>query len=134
MRPTPIFQTCTYTSPVGRFTVTRRSLPAASFTGVTRKRIEIVHRVPLLLPAVRVQILPEISLLVEQAEADERIILVAAGFEVVAGEDSKTAGIYRQTLRQSVFRGEIGDQLSIKGIALVRARIVGLARHAVNAR
>ena len=43
-----------------------------------RQGIEVVDRVALLLPAVGVELLPEIALLVEQAEADQRIILVAA--------------------------------------------------------
>src|SRR5205807_9659986 len=46
------------------------------FDGDQRQSVKIVNRIPLLLPAVRIEKLPEISLLVQKADPDQREILV----------------------------------------------------------
>ena len=128
MRPTSSFQTWMNTLPVGSFTETLRSLPVRVFHGFERQGVEIVDGIAFLLPAVGVQILPEVALLVEQADADQRIVLVAGGLQVVAGEDAQAAGIDRQALGEAVLGGEIGDQLAVgRRGALAHARIVSVA-------
>ena len=116
------------TLPVGSLTVTFRSLPVGVLHRRQRQGVEIVDRVAFLLPAVGIQKLAEIALLVEQAQADQRIVLVARGLQMVAGEDAQAAGIDRQALGEAVLGGEIGDQLAIGGRrALAHAGVVGLA-------
>ena len=62
-----------------------------------------------LLRPVLVDLLAEITLLVEQAHADDRHPQVAAGLELVAGHIAESAGIDGQGLAQHEFQAEIGD-------------------------
>ena len=101
--------------------------------GHQRQGIEIVGRIALLLPAVGIQHLAEIALLVEQAEADEGIVLVAGRFQVIAGEYSQAARVDRQALGKTVFGREIGDQLAVcRRGRLTHARVVRFAGHPVQ--
>src|SRR5262249_54229251 len=86
-----------------------------------------------LLPAIRIEKLPEVALLVQQSDADERIILIASGLQVVARENAKTARINRQAFRQPIFRREIGDQLAVRRRSgTLYPRVVSLASRAVK--
>ena len=82
------------------------------FDGGEGKRIEIVDRVAFLLPAVGIEQLTEVALLVQQAQADQRIVLVARRFQMIAGKNAQAAGIDRQALRETILCREIGDQLA----------------------
>src|SRR5205085_8551579 len=73
------------------------------FDGDQRQSVKIVNRIPLLLPAVRIEKLPEISLLVQKADPDQREILVARRLQMVAGEDSEAARIDRQAFGKTIF-------------------------------
>ena len=74
-----------------------------------RHVIEIVVGVALLLPAVGVERLAEVALLIQQAHADERDAQIAGRFEMVAGENAQAAGVDRQALGQAELHREIGD-------------------------
>jgi hypothetical protein len=50
---------------------------------------EVVFRVAFLLPAVGVEVLPEVALLVHEADRHERQAQVARGFEVVPRQESE---------------------------------------------
>ncbi len=58
--------------------------------------VRVEDGVVLLLPAVPGQGLAEVSVPVEQADADQRGAEVAGGLEVVAGQDAEPAGVLRQ--------------------------------------
>ncbi|CAM5622813.1 hypothetical protein SHIRM173S_03835 [Streptomyces hirsutus] len=60
--------------------------------------------VVLLLPAVPGQGLAEVTVPVEQADADQRDAEVAGGLEMVAGEDAEPAGVLRQGGRDAELR------------------------------
>src|SRR3990172_2035323 len=66
-----------------------------------RERIEVVLGVSFLLKAVGVQILPEISLLIEQSDAEERESEVACRLEMITGEDAEASRIVRYALREA---------------------------------
>ena len=96
------------------------------FHGFQRQGVEVVHRIAFLLPSVGIQKLAEVALLVEQAEADQRVILVAGGLQMIAGEDAEAARIDRQALGEAVLGGEVGDELAVgRRGTLAHARIVG---------
>src|SRR4051794_16947466 len=98
-----------------------------------REGVEIVGRVALLLPSVRVQYLPEVALLIKQAEPDQRIILIAAGLDMVAGENPEAARVDRQALGKSILRGEVGDQLTVlRDRLFARARVIHVAGRAID--
>ena len=107
--------------------------PFGVFDRSERQGVEIVHRVAFLLPPVGVEQLPEIALLIQQAKADQRIVLVARRLQMVAGENAQTAGIDRQALGEPVFGGKVSDQVAVSGrIALVRPPVVRFAGAAVQ--
>ena len=122
-----------YTSPVGNCTVTFRSWPCRVLDRDQRQRVEIVGRVALLLPPVRIQRLAEIALLIEQPDAHQRIVLVARGFQMIAGENAQTARIHRQALGQAVLGGKVSNQLAIgRRRRLLDAGVEGLASQLVQ--
>ena len=61
----------------------------------------------LVLPAVAVEALREIALVVVQTDADERNPEVGRALDVIAGEDAEAAGVDRQRLVQPELRREI---------------------------
>ncbi len=80
--------------------------------GQNRECIEVTGGIAFLLPAIGIQILPKVAVLIQKRHADERKVEVARRFQVVAGEDAEAAGINRKALGQTVFRGEVGDEFS----------------------
>src|SRR5690606_32941371 len=48
------------------------------------------------LPAVVPDMLPKISVTIEQADGDERHVQIAGGFQMIARENAEPAGIIRQ--------------------------------------
>ena len=74
MRPTSSFQTWMQHAAGGQIHGDLQLVRhPASLHGLQRQRIEIVRRIAFLLPAVGIQILAEIALLIEQPHADQRI-------------------------------------------------------------
>ena len=76
-----------------------------------RQVLGIQQRVVLRLPVVRVNGLLEVTLAIEQADADESQPHVAGGFGVVAGQHAQPAGGDGQRLMETEFGGEIGDRI-----------------------
>ncbi len=108
-------------------------MPIGILHGDQREGIEIVDGIALLLPSVGIQHLTEVALLVEQAEADQRIILVAGRLEMIAGENSQAARIDGQTLGEPVLGGEVGDQFAIgRRRGFEDAGIIGFTRATVK--
>ena len=60
-----------------------------------------------LLPAARVEPLPEISLAVEQADADQRNSQIGRALDVIACQNSESAGVFRNRFVQSELGREI---------------------------
>src|SRR6516225_1439444 len=72
--------------------------------------VEIVVFVRLLLPARLVEILPEVALLIEQADTHQRNPEVARGLQVVPRQDAESARKDGQALGKAKLRREIGDE------------------------
>ena len=75
-----------------------------------RPCVKIIVFERFLLPAGGVQILAEVSLLVQQSHTDQRKAEVARSFQVVSGQNAQAAGKDRKTLGDSKLSGEIGNQ------------------------
>ena len=67
------------------------------------------HRVALLLPAGRVQRLPEVAVAVQQANADQRQPEIGCRLQVVAGEDSQPSRVLGQHLADPELGREVSD-------------------------
>ncbi len=80
------------------------------------QRIEVVLRIPFLLPAVGIEILPEVPLLIEQPDPHERQPEVAGRFQMVAGKYAESPRIVLQALGQSKLRREVGDLSSLDAV------------------
>jgi hypothetical protein len=80
------------------------------FHRLDRQVVKIQLGIRFLLPAVGGEILLEISVAIEQPDADQRHAQFAGALEMIAGEDSQAAGIDRQRFVQAELGGEIGDQ------------------------
>ena len=105
-------QTLMWTMPVGSFTCDHdRALPLRIANFFDGQRVEIVDRITFLLPAVRIQPLLVIALLIQQADRDQWIIGIARCFEVIAAEKAQTAGVDGQALGEAVLHRKVGDQL-----------------------
>ena len=79
-----------------------------------RRRIDA--QVDLLLPAVGVQLLVEVALGVEQADADERDAEVGRRLEVVAGQHAEPARVLGERFGDAELRREVGDEFE-RGVA-----------------
>ena len=64
------------------------------------------------LPVAAGQRLPEITVLVEEADSDERQPEVARRLQMVARQDAEAARVNRQELRQAELGGEIRDEVA----------------------
>ena len=81
--------------------------------------VHVVLRVALDLPAGGVDLLLEVALAVEEADADERDVEVGRALEVVAGEDAEAAGVDVHGLVQAELHREVGDHAAVRlGVAL----------------
>ncbi len=81
-----------------------------------RQRVGIELGEALLLHPVDGEELAEVARAVEEPYADERDAEVARRLEVVAGEDTETAGVLREGLGDPELRGEVGDQPQRAGL------------------
>ena len=61
--------------------------------------------------AIGTQFLLEVTLAIEQADADERQAHIASRLAVVASQNAKTAGVDRQAFVETEFGAEVGDQV-----------------------
>ncbi len=87
-----------------------RQRPAAGLSHQLDRHVErIVLGVGLLLPAVEVQVLAEVALLIHQADADDRDAEVRGALEMIAREDAQAARVDRQALVQTELGAEVGD-------------------------
>jgi hypothetical protein len=75
-----------------------------------RQQIGVGLDVALLLPALRVERLVEVALVVQDADADQRDAQVAGALEVVAGQHPQAAGVDRQALVQPELHREVGHR------------------------
>ncbi len=91
-----------------------------------REIAEVVIFVGFLLPARWIQVLLEVSLLVEQAHTHQRHTQIAGRFQMIAGEHTQASGKNRQALGQAELRREIGHQHG-SGIAIGPAEPRGWA-------
>ena len=74
-----------------------------------------------MLPAVDVEPLPEIALVVVEADADERDAEVGRALDVVAGQDAEAAGVDRQRLVQAELGREVGHRPRPEHAGVARA-------------
>ncbi len=75
--------------------------------GLHRQQPVIDVEVVLVLPAVPVQPLPEVPLVVVQPDPDQRDPEIGGALDVIAGEDPQAARVNRQRLVQAEFGGEV---------------------------
>ncbi len=73
-------------------------------------RVRVDPLVVLGLPAVRVDLLPEVAAAVEQSDSHERDAELGCGLQMVAGEDPEAARVDRQPLVQPELHAEVRDE------------------------
>ena len=76
---------------------------AGSMGSIAAVHVEIVF----LLPTVDIEPLAEISLVVIQPDADQRNAQIRGTVDMIAGQDTQTAGIDRQRFVQAEFRRKV---------------------------
>ena len=76
-------------------------LAVASRDRAQRQIVKVVVLVCFLLPARLVQVLAEVSLLIEQPDADQRNAQIAGRLQMIAGENAQAAGEDRETFGES---------------------------------
>ena len=84
--------------------------PLAPMAGCMGQLIDVGLEILFVLPALLVEALQEIALVVEQADADERNAEIGGALDVVAREHAQAAGVDGQRFVQSEFGGEVGDR------------------------
>ncbi len=72
--------------------------------------IDVGVEVLLPLPPLVVQVLPEVALAIEQADADERNAEVGGALDVVSSQHAQAAGVNGQGLVQAELSGKVGDR------------------------
>ena len=82
---------------------------------------DVPFEVILLLPAVLVQPLAEVALAVKQTDSDQGNTEVGSALDVVARQDTESAGVNRDRLMQPEFRREIGDRPGPQNTSVRRA-------------
>ena len=84
-------------------------LPSAAAGGFHRQVLDLRVEVFFLLIALRIEVLLEITLVVEQTASDQRHAQRAGALDMVAGKHAQAAGIDRHRLMHAEFEGKIGD-------------------------
>ena len=121
LRPTASCQTRAAIVPV-RVSIDDRDRHAvARCAGLHRQQAVIDVEVVLVLPAVAIEPLPEVALVVVQADADERDAEVRRALDVIAGEDAEAAGVDRQRLVQAELGREVRDRPRPEHAGVARA-------------
>ena len=83
--------------------------PFCADGGLHGQLVDVGLEILFALPSVFVQSLEEVSLSVEQADADERDVEIGCAFDVVAGEHAEAAGVDGERFVQSELGREVGD-------------------------
>jgi len=73
------------------------------------------------LPAIAIEALAEVSLAIKQAHANQRDSEVGGALDVIAGENSKSAGIHRKRFVHAKFGGEISHGTRSQNTGVPRA-------------
>ncbi len=63
-----------------------------------------------MLPALAIEALPEVALVVVEPDADERDAEIRCALDVIAGQDAEAARVDRQRLVEAELGGEVGDR------------------------
>ena len=79
--------------------------------GTDRQLPGVVEWIESLLPSLRVDFLPKITLLVEQTHADHRDAQIARCLELIAGDVSEATRVNRQRFAQHELHREVCDRL-----------------------
>ena len=85
------------------------------------KLVDIGLEIFFALPAVAIEALAEISLAIEQADADEGDAEIGGALDVIAGQNSESTGIYRERLMHAKFGGEISHGTGSQHTGVARA-------------
>ena len=80
--------------------------------------MEVIVFKRFLLPSGSIEVLPEISLLIEQTDGDERQGQIARRLQVIAGKNTQPAGENRQAFRNSKFSRKICHQHIVFAVVL----------------
>ena len=83
----------------------------AAQRGFHRQILDFRVEIFLILPAVGVEMLLEIALVVEQADGDQRNAQAAGALDVIAREDAQATGIDRHGLVDAELQREVGHRL-----------------------
>ena len=86
-----------------------------------RQLVDVGLQVFFLLPAVAIQPLPEISLAIKQADADQRNVQVGSALDMVAGKNAQAAGIDRNRFVQAELSREIRHRARPQNAGMRRA-------------
>ena len=89
------------------FDLNRDRLAVRSDGGFHRQLVDIGLDIFFLLPAGAIEPLAEISLAVEQADADQRNAQIGRALDVIAGQHAQSAGINRNGFVQAELGGEV---------------------------
>ena len=109
MRPTASDQTRAAIVPVRVSIVTVTGSPSAGGRP-DRQQAAVDVEVVLVLPAVEIEALLEVALVVVEADADERDAEIRRALDVIAGQNAEAAGVDRQRLVEAELGGEVRDR------------------------
>ena len=97
----------------------RRAVGRAPAESAATRLVDV--DVVLVLPAVAVEPLPEVALVVVEPDADERNAEVGGALDVIAGQNAEAARIDRQRLVQPELGGEVRDRPRPQHAGVARA-------------
>ena len=110
LRPTLTRQTRARMRPVRVSISTVSGAPLARRGRLDRQHPAVDVEVVLVLPAVDVEPLPEVALVVIQPDANQRNAEIGRALQMIAGEDAEAAGVDRQRLVQAELGGEVSHR------------------------
>ncbi len=115
-------------APAGHRHADRQVFTLAVEHPLDRETLRVVRGVVLLLPAVGGQRLPEIAEPVQQADTDDGHAEIGGGFQMVTGQDAKTARIVGQHLGDAELHREVSDggrqRLADRHLMLIPPRVL----------
>ena len=94
-----------------------------------RQAAQVVVGVSVLLVAVGIDLLAEVTLAIEQPDPDERQGHVAGGFHMIAGQDAQSARVDPDRLVEAIFGAEVGDRSGELGAVLAPEPVTGAIGH-----
>ena len=98
----------------------RQRRPVRLVLADERQVVEVVLGIPLLLPAVDVEVLAEVPLAVHETDADERQAKVGRGLQMIAGQEPEAAGIDRHALVDAELGGEVRHPVALDELLVRR--------------